>query len=39
MKQDWSAALKLTQLAMLRWVAAQQKRSVWPMIQLVIKPP
>ena len=27
------------QLEMERWEAAQQKRWVWPMIQLVIKPP
>ena len=27
------------QLEMLLWLAAQQKRSVCPMIQLVIKPP
>ena len=30
---------KLTQLAMERWAAAARKRWVWPMIQLVIKPP
>ena len=30
---------KLSQLEMERWLAAQQKRSVWPMIQLVMKPP
>ena len=30
---------KLVQFEMLRWLAAHLKRSVWPIIQLVMKPP
>ena len=30
---------KLSQLEMDRWEAQAQNRSVWPMIQLVMKPP
>ena len=30
---------KLVQFAMLRWLAAHLKRPVWPIIQLVMKPP
>ena len=38
--QPMSALLrKLTQLEMLRWLAAHLNLSVWPMTQFVMKPP